>query len=103
MLCCEQVPLADIADVYGTPTYVYSETSIRDRFGALHDAYASIPHLICYALKANDNLAISRILADLGAGADVVSGGEAFRARLAGFPDSKIIFACVGNTEAAIA
>lgn len=98
-LACEGVPLSQIADVYGTPTYVYSETSIRDRFAAIDRAYASIPHLICYALKANDNLAIARILVELGAGVDVVSGGEAYKARLAGFPASKTIFAGVGKTR----
>ena len=103
MLRCEGVSLAEIAEVYGTPTYVYSETSIRDRYQALDAAYASVEHLICYALKANDNLAIARVLGELGAGIDVVSGGELFRARKAGFPSEKILFAGVGKTRQEIA
>jgi diaminopimelate decarboxylase len=102
-LRCEGVSLAEIADVYGTPTYVYSETSIRERYQALDAAYASVEHLICYALKANDNLAIARVLGELGAGIDVVSGGELFRARKAAFPSEKILFAGVGKTRQEIA
>lgn len=99
VLSCEEVGLPEIAERYGTPAYVYSATSILDRFQALEDAYSSVPHLICYALKANDNLAIARLLADRGAGVDVVSGGEAFRALRAGFPASRMIFAGVGKTD----
>ncbi len=102
-LACEDVSLAEIAAEFGTPVYVYSETSIRDRFRAVDAAYASVPHLICYALKANDNLAIGRILAELGAGVDVVSGGELFRAQRAGFPGRRTIFAGVGKTRPEIA
>ncbi len=98
-LACEGVGLVEIADQYGTPTYVYSESSLLDRYRALEEAYASVPHLICYALKANDNLAIARVFAKLGAGVDVVSGGEAFRAFRAGFLPSRTIFAGVGKTE----
>jgi len=97
------VPLSVIADAYGTPTYVYSETSIVDRFQALEAAYVTVPHLICYALKANDNLAIAGLLAGLGAGADIVSGGELYKARRAGFPAERIIFAGVGKTRQEIA
>ena len=102
-LACEDVSLAELAERYGTPLYVYSEKSIRDRYRALDEAYASIPHLICYAMKANDNLAIVRMLAGLGAGADIVSGGELFRARRAAVPGDRIIFAGVGKTRAEIA
>ncbi|MGH2459797.1 MAG: diaminopimelate decarboxylase [Chloroflexota bacterium] len=102
-LACEGVPLSELAESYGTPLYVYSEKSIRDRFQALDEAYASIPHLICYAMKANDNLAIVRLLAGLGAGSDIVSGGELFRARQAGLPGNRIIFAGVGKTATEIA
>ncbi|HVC33246.1 MAG TPA: diaminopimelate decarboxylase [Chloroflexota bacterium] len=102
-LACEGVSLAELAETYGTPLYVYSETSIRDRFRALDEAYAGVPHQICYAMKANDNLAITRLLAGLGAGADIVSGGELFRARKAGVPADRIIFAGVGKTRAEIA
>lgn len=103
LLHCEDVSLAEIAGAYGTPTYVYSEAAIVDRFQALEAAYAEVPHLICYALKANDNLAIARKLASLGAGADVVSGGELYKARRAGVPADRIIFAGVGKTRSEIA
>ncbi|HLZ08765.1 MAG TPA: diaminopimelate decarboxylase, partial [Chloroflexota bacterium] len=102
-LSCEGVSLSNIADAYGTPVYVYSESSIRARYHALDAAYEAVPHLICYALKANDSLAIARLLAELGAGVDVVSGGEAYKARIAGFPASKTIFAGVGKTRLEIA
>lgn len=101
-LACEDVALSEIAETYGTPVYVYSERSIRERFEALDRAYASIPHLICYAMKANDNLSIVRLLAGMGAGADIVSGGELFRARRAGVPADRIVFAGVGKTRAEI-
>ncbi len=103
VLACEGVPLNELAQVHGTPLYVYSERSIRERFKALDAAYADVPHLICYAMKANDNLAIVRMLGQLGAGVDVVSGGELFRARRAGIPASRIIFAGVGKTRGEIA
>jgi diaminopimelate decarboxylase len=103
VLACEDVPLSEIAATYGTPVYVYSEQSIRERFEALDRAYSSVPHLICYAMKANDNLSIVRLLAGLGAGADIVSGGELFRARRAGVPADRIVFAGVGKTRAEIA
>ena len=103
VLSCEEVPLSEIASTYGTPTYVYSERSITSRYAALDAAYAAIPHLICYAMKANDNLAIAGLLASKGAGADVVSGGELFRARRSGIPGNRIIFAGVGKTRAEIA
>jgi diaminopimelate decarboxylase len=102
-LVCEGVPLDAVAEIYGTPTYVYSASEIRSRYRALDEAYRSVDHLICYALKANDNLAIGRLLAELGAGVDVVSGGELYRARKAGFPSNRILFAGVGKTRAEIA
>ncbi len=102
-LACDDVALAEIAETYGTPVYVYSERSIRERFEALDRAYASISHLICYAMKANDNLSIVRLLAGMGAGADIVSGGELFRARRAGVAANRIVFAGVGKTRAEIA
>lgn len=102
-LSCEEVPLSQLAESYGTPLYVYSERTIRERFQALDLAYASVPHTICYALKANDNLAIVRLLASLGAGADIVSGGELYKARRAGVPAQRIIFAGVGKTPVEIA
>jgi len=98
-LACDGVPLDRIADDVGTPTYVYSAATIRDRFERLDGALADIPHRVHYTLKANSNAAILRVLRDLGAGADVVSGGELFRARRAGFESGDIIFGGVGKTE----
>lgn len=103
VLHCEDVSLDDLARVHGTPAYVYSARAIRERYHALDEAYRAIPHQIHYALKANDNLAIAGLLGSLGAGADVVSGGELFKARAAGIPASKIIFAGVGKTADEIA
>lgn len=99
VLECDGVPLDRIADDVGTPTYVYSASTIRDRFERLDNALAGVPHRVHYTLKANSNAAILRVLRDLGAGVDVVSGGELFRARRAGFASEEIIFGGVGKTE----
>jgi diaminopimelate decarboxylase len=94
------VRLGDIADGAGTPTYVYSLDVIRARYAALEAALAAVPHRICFAVKANGNLAVLRTLARLGAGADIVSGGELKRALAAGFPAERIVFSGVGKTDA---
>ncbi len=98
-LHCEGVPLRQVADSVGTPTYVYSKTAILESYRAYDSAFAPVPHLICYAMKANGNLAVLAALAREGAGADVVSGGELFRALRAGVPAKRIIFAGVGKTR----
>jgi len=98
-LTCDGVPLDRIAADVGTPTYVYSAATVRDRFERLDGALAGVPHRVHYTLKANSNAAILRVLRELGAGADVVSGGELFRARRAGFEGDDIIFGGVGKTE----
>jgi diaminopimelate decarboxylase len=98
-LHCEGVPLRQIADALGTPTYVYSKTAILSSFRAYDRAFAEVPHLVCYAVKANGNLAVLAALARAGAGADVVSGGELFRALRAGIPARRIIFAGIGKTR----
>ena len=98
-LYCEGVSLREVADSVGTPTYVYSKTAILDSFRAYDRAFGSVPHMICYAMKANGNLAIVAALAKAGAGVDVVSGGELFRALRAGVPPKRIIFAGVGKTR----
>jgi diaminopimelate decarboxylase len=98
-LHCEGVSLADIARAVGTPAYVYSAATIRNRFDALAKALASVPFRIHYTLKANSTRAILQVLRELGAGADVVSGGELYRAMRAGFSPSDIIFGGVGKTE----
>lgn len=98
-LRCEGVPLATIAHAAGTPSYVYSASTIRNRYELLAETLAPVPHRIHYTLKANSNRAILRIVHNLGAGADVVSGGELYRALEAGFQPDEIIFGGVGKTE----
>lgn len=98
-LCCEEVPLSAIAEAVGTPVYVYAANAIRARYRALCEALAPDPPLVCYAVKANHNLAVIRTLAAIGAGADTVSGGEILRARRAGVPAEKIVFAGVAKTD----
>jgi len=83
-LYLEEIALADIARREGTPSYVYSRASILDRFQAYERAFGDVPHKVCYAVKANSNLSILRLLAEAGAGFDIVSGGELFRALKAG-------------------
>jgi diaminopimelate decarboxylase len=94
------VPLADIARQVGTPAYVYNAGAIRQRYRVLNAALAAVPHRICYAVKANSTLAVLRLLRDLGAGADIVSGGEMARALAAGFPAERIVFSGVGKAAA---
>ncbi|MDW8369841.1 MAG: diaminopimelate decarboxylase [Geminicoccaceae bacterium] len=98
-LCCEEIALSALARRLGTPLYVYSANAIRARYRALARAFGPHPPLVCYALKANHNLAVIRTLAGLGAGADTVSAGEILRARRAGVPASKIVFAGVAKTD----
>jgi diaminopimelate decarboxylase len=93
------VSLTEIAEAIGTPTYVYDAAGIRARYRRLDEAFGDLPHRICYAVKANGNLAVLRILADLGAGADIVSGGELMRAIAAGFAPHRIVFSGVGKTD----
>jgi len=95
---CEDVPAERIARDAGTPTFVYSAAVIRDRYRRLTAALAGVPHRVHYSLKANSNRAILDLLRELGSGVDVVSGGELFRARRAGFGAQDIIFGGVGKT-----
>lgn len=98
-LLCERVPLSSLATKYGTPLYVYSATAIRDRFSLFSRAFRSTPHTICYSVKANSNLSILRLLARLGAGFDIVSGGELERVRSAQKKAvKKVVFSGVGKT-----
>ena len=99
-LCIEQVPLADIAQRFGTPCYVYSHTALVDGYRQFDTAFAGREHLICYAVKANSNIAILHQLARLGAGFDVVSGGELQRVLAAGGAAHKVVFSGVGKTAA---
>lgn len=102
-LVCEGVPLSTIASAVSTPTYVYSANAVREQYARLSAALDGVPFRIHYSLKANSNLALLRLLRSLGAAADVVSGGELFRARRAGFEPQDIIFGGVGKTEREIA
>lgn len=99
-LWCEDVPLRRLGEAVGTPAYVYSHASLAANFHAFSKPFAAIPHLICFAVKANGNLAILRLLGNEGAGADIVSGGELFRAVRAGIEPRRIVFSGVGKTHA---
>ena len=99
-LHAEDVPLDRIAAEVGTPVYVYSTATLTRHFRVFEEALAGLPHLICYAMKANSNLAVIATLARLGAGMDVVSGGEYARAKAAGVPGERIVFSGVGKTAA---
>jgi len=97
-LYCEQVPVAQIAKEVGTPCYIYSHATLVRHFRAYDSAFKTVPHVIAFAMKANSNLAILRLMAKEGSGVDIVSGGELFRALKAGVPPSKIVFAGVGKS-----
>ena len=99
-LWAEQVALEQIAAQYGTPTYVYSRAHFETQFRAYADALGEHPGLICYAVKANSNLGILSLLAQLGAGFDIVSGGELERVLLAGGDPARVVFSGVGKTAA---
>lgn len=98
-LHCEGVPLRALAEEHGTPAYVYSQGAIVSAFERIERAYADLPHLTCYALKANSNIGICHLLASRGAGMDTVSAGEIYRALRAGTPPERIVFAGVGKTR----
>ena len=99
-LYCEDVPVAGIAAAVGTPFYLYSSATLRQHFKAFDQSFADIAHQTCFAVKACSNLAILRLFAGLGAGADIVSGGELFRALQAGVEPQRIIYSGVGKTGA---
>ncbi len=96
-LHAEDLSVKELADRFGTPLYIYSAATLRRHFQAFDSAFESIPHLTCYSVKANSNLAILKLLASMGAGMDIVSGGELYRALLAGVPASKIVYSGVGK------
>lgn len=99
-LWAENVPVEEIAAEVGTPFYIYSTATLTRHYEVFSSAFADIPSLVCYAMKANSNQAVLATLARLGAGMDVVSEGELRRARAAGVPADKILFSGVGKTEA---
>ncbi|MEO8345678.1 MAG: diaminopimelate decarboxylase [Betaproteobacteria bacterium] len=98
-LCAERVPLSAIAAQFGTPCYVYSRAALESAWREFDAAFAGIPHLICYAMKANSNLAVLDVYARMGSGFDIVSGGELVRVLAAGGDPGKVVFSGVGKTE----
>lgn len=98
-LYAEDVPVSELAEKYGTPLFIYSHATLLRHFMAYKKAFSDFPHIICYAMKANSNSAIVRLFAKNGGGADVVSGGEIFRALKGGIPSNRIVYAGVGKTE----
>ena len=98
-LCAEDVPVSRIARKVGTPAYVYSRATFLDHFRKIDEAFAPVPHLICYSVKANSCLAVLALLKQAGAGFDVVSGGELHRVRKAGGAMDKVVYAGVGKTD----
>lgn len=101
-LFCENMMIETLAKKHGTPLYLYSKNMIIENFKTTDAAFASVPHLICYAMKANSNFQILKLMASLGSGGDVVSGGELFLAQKAGIPANKVVYAGVGKTDAEI-
>ena len=102
-LYCEEVPVSRIVSRVGTPAYLYSHATLTRHFRVFDEAFAGIPHLICFAMKANANLAVLKLFSDLGGGLDVVSGGELFRGLKAGVPPQRIVFAGVGKLREEVA
>lgn len=98
-LFAEDVNVTELAQTYGTPAYVYSRATFERHYKAFDDALSAVPHLVCYAVKANSNIAILNVLARLGSGFDIVSGGELERVLAAGGEAAKIVFSGVGKTR----
>ena len=99
VLHAEDVPVPEIASAVGTPLYIYSTATLTRHFRVFDEALAGMDHLICFAVKANSNIAVLKTLGALGAGMDVVSGGEYLRAKAAGVPGERIVFSGVGKTR----
>ena len=102
-LHAEGVSVKELVQRYGSPLYIYSSATLKRHFQAFDAAFDAVPHLTCYSVKANSNLAVLRLLASLGAGMDIVSGGELYRALLAGVPAERIVYSGVGKTATEIA
>src|SRR5829696_8450120 len=100
VLHCEDVPVPEIAEKYGTPVFVYSTATLLHHLNAIQTAFAAAKPIIAFSVKTNGNLSICKLMAEYGAGFDVTSGGELFRALKAGSSGSKIVFAGVGKTDA---
>lgn len=97
-LHCEKIPLSKLADQVGTPCYIYSHATLKHHFTVFDSAFSTVPHLTCFAAKANSNLALLNLFGSLGGGVDIVSGGELYRARKAGIPADRIVYSGVGKT-----
>ncbi len=91
-LFCEETPIRQITEQVGTPCYIYSHRTLIRHFQAFDQAFKAIPHIVAFAMKSNSNLTVLRLLAKEGSGADIVSGGELFRALTAGMAPDKIVF-----------
>ncbi|MGQ9744424.1 MAG: diaminopimelate decarboxylase [Dissulfurimicrobium sp.] len=102
-LYCEDIPVREIAEKVGTPLYIYSSATLKRHFNAFARPLANCRHLVCFAVKANSSIAILHLLGRLGAGADIVSGGELFRALRAGIPANRIVYSGVGKTRKEVA
>jgi len=98
-LYCEEVSVEKIAKEVGTPVYIYSRRTLERHFREFDEPFQEIPHITCYSIKANSNIGIISLFASLGSGADIVSGGELYRAIKAGIPPNKIVFSGVGKTD----
>ena len=98
-LFCEGVAVEEVAERFGTPAYLYSRASIEQAYRRMDSSFGSLPHTICYAVKANSNLGVLRVFADLGSSFDIVSGGELYRLRHIGVPGSRIVFSGVGKSR----
>mgnify|MGYP001063347313 CR=1 FL=1 len=98
-LWCEEVPVTNIAEEVGTPFYLYSHRTLDRHFNVFDEAFADVPHIICFSSKANSNIAILRVIIKKGGGMDIVSGGELYRALLAGVDPKKVVYSGVGKRE----
>lgn len=101
-LYCEEVPVREVAEQAGTPFYLYSHATLERHIQRFRQAFAEVPHLVCFSAKANSNLAVLRVFVNNGAGIDIVSGGELYRALKAGCEPQKIVYSGVGKTEGEI-
>jgi diaminopimelate decarboxylase len=99
VLHCEDIPVSALAEAYGTPLFIYSKATLLHHLRALQQAFAAVDPLICYSVKTNGNLAICKLMANHGAGFDVTSGGELYRALAAGGSGARIVYAGVGKTD----
>ncbi|MDH5798673.1 MAG: diaminopimelate decarboxylase, partial [Paracoccaceae bacterium] len=99
ILHAEDVPITQIAAKVGTPFYCYSAATLRRHYSLFNEALSGLDHLVCFAMKSNSNLAVLKLMGEMGAGMDVVSVGEYLKARAAGIPGERIVFSGVGKTR----